>query len=124
MHAQRSALVRLCSRRTLGRLVRGVRVARISRPRYAVSTVLHQPPLTVFSRSASHALWPCESETSVGNEVKIVTALLLSRNVKVTPASECLNPSMPCGGAYMVEFIGSYIVVLVVMFLMVRMGGV
>src|SRR5262245_5224404 len=84
------------------------------------------PPSTPTYRlqPASHALWPCESETRVSNEVKIVTSLLLSRNVKVTPASECWNPSMPCGGAYMAEFIGSYIAVLVVMFLMVRMGGV
>jgi len=38
MHLQRSALVRLYSRGTLGRLVRGVRVVRISRLRYSVST--------------------------------------------------------------------------------------
>jgi len=56
--------------------------------------------------------------------VEIVAALLLSRNVKVTPASEYRNPSMPCGGVHMAEFIGVYIAVVVIMYLMVQVGGV
>src|SRR5215831_4110595 len=38
--------------------------------------------------------------SSAGREVEIVTAQLPSRNMKVTPASECWSPAKPCGGAH------------------------